>query len=125
MENCSYGRNELAMLKMAHEGVFGEITNGHGGYLHDLRELLFSDTYYTDAWRRKWHTRSTASFYAMHGLAPVAAAMDINRGDRLTTLAGHRDRAARTGRLPRAQHPALARARPGTRRTSTATWSPA
>ncbi|GAB3533456.1 Gfo/Idh/MocA family oxidoreductase [Arthrobacter tecti] len=85
-ENCSYGRNELAMLKMAHEGMFGEITNGHGGYLHDLRSLLFSDTYYTDAWRRKWHTRSTASFYPMHGLAPIAAAMDINRGDRLTTL---------------------------------------
>ncbi|WP_405689580.1 Gfo/Idh/MocA family protein [Streptomyces sp. NBC_01185] len=85
-ENCSYGRNELAMLKMAHEGLFGDVTNGHGGYLHDLRELLFSDTYYTDAWRRLWHTRSTASFYAMHGLAPIAAAMDINRGDRMTTL---------------------------------------
>ncbi|WP_432014401.1 Gfo/Idh/MocA family protein [Streptomyces cucumeris] len=85
-ENCCYGRNELAMLRMAHEGVFGEVTNGHGGYLHDLRELLFSDTYYTDAWRRLWHTRSTASFYAMHGLAPVAAAMDINRGDRMTVL---------------------------------------
>lgn len=87
MENCSYGRNELAMLKMAHAGVFGEVTNGHGGYLHDLRDLLFSDTYYTDAWRRKWHTRSTASFYPMHGLAPIAAAMDINRGDRFATLA--------------------------------------
>ncbi|MGR8009164.1 Gfo/Idh/MocA family protein [Streptomyces hypolithicus] len=85
-ENCSYGRNELAMLKMAHEGLFGDITNGHGGYLHDLRELLFSNTYYTDSWRRLWHTRSTASFYAMHGLAPIAAAMDINRGDRMTTL---------------------------------------
>ncbi|MGD9483892.1 Gfo/Idh/MocA family oxidoreductase [Streptomyces sp. TRM70308] len=85
-ENCSYGRNELAMLKMAHEGLFGDITNGHGGYLHDLRELLFSDTYYTDAWRRRWHTRVNASFYAMHGLAPIAAAMDVNRGDRMATL---------------------------------------
>ncbi|MFC7840374.1 Gfo/Idh/MocA family protein [Streptomyces sp. NPDC057382] len=85
-ENCSYGRNELAMLKMAHDGLFGDLTHGHGGYLHDLRELLFSDTYYTDAWRRRWHTRSTASLYPMHGLAPIAAAMDVNRGDRLTTL---------------------------------------
>lgn len=86
MENCSYGRNELAMLKMAHDGVFGEITSGHGGYLHDLRSLLFSDGYYTDDWRRIWHTKSVASFYPMHGLAPIAAAMDINRGDRFTTL---------------------------------------
>ncbi len=86
-ENCSYGRNELAMLKMAHEGVFGDVTHGAGGYLHDLRALLFDDGYYTDDWRRLWHTRSTASFYPMHGLAPIAAAMDINRGDRATTLA--------------------------------------
>ncbi|RCK69450.1 gfo/Idh/MocA family oxidoreductase [Desertihabitans brevis] len=86
MENCSYGRNELAMLRMAHDGVFGDITNGHGGYLHDLRELLFADGYYTDDWRRLWHTRSRASFYPMHGLAPIAAAMDINRGDRMVTL---------------------------------------
>ncbi|MET4001417.1 putative dehydrogenase [Arthrobacter sp. UYCu511] len=85
-ENCSYGRNELAMLKMAHEGVFGDVRNGHGGYLHDLRDLLFNDGYYMDDWRRKWHTKSTASFYAMHGLAPIAAAMDINRGDRMKTL---------------------------------------
>lgn len=85
-ENCSYGRNELSMLKMAHDGLFGDVTNGHGGYLHDLRDLLFDDNYYTDSWRRIWHTRSTASFYAMHGLAPIAAAMDINRGDRLLTL---------------------------------------
>ncbi|GGT14458.1 glycosyl hydrolase family 109 protein [Streptomyces tanashiensis] len=85
-ENCSYGRNELAMLRMAHDGLFGDVTNGHGGYLHDLRPLLFSDTYYTDSWRRLWHTRSTAGLYAMHGLAPIAAAMDINRGDRMTKL---------------------------------------
>ncbi len=85
-ENCCYGEHELAMLKMSHAKVFGEVTNGHGGYLHDLRALLFNDGYYTDDWRRLWHTRSTASFYHMHGLAPVAAAMDINRGDRFATV---------------------------------------
>ncbi len=85
-ENCCYGGPELAMLKMSHAKVFGEVTNGHGGYQHDLRKLLFQDGYYTDDWRRLWHTRSTASFYHMHGLAPVAAAMDINRGDRFATV---------------------------------------
>ena len=74
------------MLKMAHEGVFGDVTSGHGGYLHDLRALLFEDAYYTKDWRRLWHTRSIASFYPMHGLAPIAAAMDINRGDRAVSL---------------------------------------
>ncbi len=86
MENCSYGRNELAVLKMAHDGLFGELTHGHGGYLHDLRDLLFNGSYEPDDWRRKWHTRLDASFYSMHGLAPIAACMDVNRGDRMTYL---------------------------------------
>ncbi|MGW9477942.1 Gfo/Idh/MocA family protein [Saccharomonospora azurea] len=86
MENCSYGRNELAILRMAHDGLFGELTNGHGGYLHDLRDLLFSGYYEPDDWRRAWHATIDASFYAMHGLAPIAACMDINRGDRFTHL---------------------------------------
>src|SRR5690625_4878243 len=86
MENCSYGRQELAMLKMAHEGLFGDITGGHGGYLHDLRDLLFSETCYYEQWRRRWHTQHNRAFYPMHGLAPIAAAMDVNRGDRMLTL---------------------------------------
>ena len=111
------------MLKMAHEGLFGDITNGHGGYLHDLRELLFSDTYYTDSWRRLWHTRSTACLYPMHGLAPIAAAMDINRGDRMTPCAPPRPHPKGS---PTTGIASSARAtRRGTRRTSTATSSPA
>ncbi|HLS15124.1 MAG TPA: Gfo/Idh/MocA family oxidoreductase [Beutenbergiaceae bacterium] len=86
MENCNYGRQELAMLRMAHDGLFGDITNGHGGYLHDLRDLLFSETYYYNQWRRKWFAARNRAFYPMHGLAPIAAAMDVNRGDRMTTL---------------------------------------
>lgn len=86
MANCNYGRQELAMLKMAHDGVFGEITNGHGGYLHDLRDLLFSETYYYNQWRRKWFTQRNRAFYPMHGLGPIAAAMDVNRGDRMVSL---------------------------------------
>ncbi|EIE98798.1 Gfo/Idh/MocA family protein [Saccharomonospora glauca] len=86
MENCCYGRNELAILRMAHDGLFGELTNGHGGYLHDLRDLLFSGYYEPDDWRRAWHTRMDASFYSMHGLGPISACMDINRGDRFTYL---------------------------------------
>src|SRR5699024_12580767 len=71
MENCAYGRQALAMLRMAHDGLFGDISNGHGGYLHDLRELLFSETYYYQQWRRKWHTKFNRAFYTMHGLAPI------------------------------------------------------
>ncbi len=111
------------MLKMAHEGLFGDVTNGHGGYLHDLRSLLFSDTYYTDSWRRLWHTRSTASFYVMHGLAPVAAAMDIKRGDRMTVLRATATEPKGLAGLPGAVRRQVPSPR-GRRPTSTMTWSP-
>ncbi|MGO2756528.1 Gfo/Idh/MocA family protein [Brachybacterium alimentarium] len=85
-ENTCYGRNELAMARASHGGLFGDVTSGAGAYLHDLRGLMFDEDYYTDHWRRTWHTTHNRSFYAMHGLGPIANAMDINRGDRITTI---------------------------------------
>jgi hypothetical protein len=65
MENCSYGRNELAILRMAHDGLFGELTNGHGGYLHDpARTAVQSATTPPRTGDRAWHTKIDASFYA-------------------------------------------------------------
>ncbi|WP_216215767.1 Gfo/Idh/MocA family protein [Amycolatopsis aidingensis] len=86
LENCCYGRNELRALRMAHDGMFGELLHGSGAYLHDLRELLFSETYYADQWRRDWHTRLDGDLYPTHGLGPVASYLDINRGDRLVRM---------------------------------------
>lgn len=82
LENCCYGRNELRALRMAHDGLFGELLHGSGAYLHDLRELLFSKTYYEDQWRRKFHTTTNGDLYPTHGLGPVAAYLDLHRGDR-------------------------------------------
>lgn len=86
LENCCYGRNEMRVLRMAHEGMFGTLLHGAGGYVHDLRELMFSNTYYADEWRRGWHTKLDGDFYPTHGLGPVSSYMDINRGDRLVRL---------------------------------------
>ncbi|GGM72792.1 glycosyl hydrolase family 109 protein [Longimycelium tulufanense] len=86
LENCCYGRNELRVLRMAHDGMFGELLHGAGAYLHDLRDLLFSDTYYADEWRRAWHTKLNADLYPTHGLGPVAGYLDVNRGDRLVRM---------------------------------------
>jgi len=88
MEQIVYSRNEMRLLRMAHEGLFGDLLHGAGAYNHDIRQLLLGipPHYYPLAWRRLWHTRRDGSFYPMHGLAPVAAMMDINRGDRFVTL---------------------------------------
>ena len=41
LENCCYGYNETLILRMIHEGLFGDLLYGEGAYLHDLRDELF------------------------------------------------------------------------------------
>ncbi|WP_372497804.1 Gfo/Idh/MocA family protein, partial [Streptomyces clavuligerus] len=87
LENCCYGRNEMRVLRMAHAGLFGELLHGAGAYNHDLRELMFSPDYYEGPWRRLWHTRLRGDLYPNHGFGPVANYMDVNRGDRVVSIA--------------------------------------
>ena len=35
LENCCYGANEMMVLGMVRDGLFGEITHGEAAYLHD------------------------------------------------------------------------------------------
>lgn len=81
LENCCYGRSELAVLNMVRRGLFGELLHGEAAYIHDLRRNLM-----TNQWRRQWHTRLNGNIYPTHGLGPVATYLDINRGDRFTSL---------------------------------------
>ncbi len=85
MENVNYGRAELMVLNMVRQGLFGEILHGEGGYLHDLRAIKFEDAH-EGLWRRAWSQTRNANLYPTHGLGPIANCMDINRGDRFTTL---------------------------------------
>jgi hypothetical protein len=81
LENCCYGYNETLILRMVHDGKFGELLYGEGAYLHDLREEIFSDNG-EGLWRRAEHTKRDGNLYPSHGLGPVANYMDMQRGDR-------------------------------------------
>ncbi len=81
LENCCYGYNETLILRMIHEGLFGDLLYGEGAYLHDLREELFSNKG-EGLWRRAYHTKGNGNLYPTHGLGPVANYMGIQRGDR-------------------------------------------
>ena len=43
LENCCYGREEMAILNMVKKGLFGELVHAEGGYCHDLRSEIDSD----------------------------------------------------------------------------------
>ncbi|MGV6831096.1 MAG: Gfo/Idh/MocA family protein [bacterium] len=81
MENCCFNGEELWVLNMINEGVFGELTHAEGAYIHDLRKHMMDETYYEDQWRIKHHQTKNGNFYTGHGLGPVSFYMDIGRGD--------------------------------------------
>lgn len=86
LENCCYNREELFVLNMIQQGVFGDLTHAEGAYLHDLRAHLLSDDYYQDQWRVKHHTQRDGNLYTTHGLGPISFYMDIGRGDTFSHL---------------------------------------
>ncbi len=81
LENCCFNGEELWILNMINEGVFGEVNHAEGAYIHDLRNLLLDAVYYEDQWRIKHHVSRNGNFYTTHGLGPVSFYMDIGRGD--------------------------------------------
>ena len=81
LENCCYGSNEMMVLGMVRDGIFGEVTHGEAAYLHDLRSILTANEG-EGLWRRFPHMKRNGNLYPTHGLGPVAHYFDIHRGDR-------------------------------------------
>ena len=98
LENCCYGEDELLMLNMVKQGVFGEIVHGEAGYIHDQRGLQYGSRYHSLAgdpdagkagrpgWALDFYSKHSGNWYPTHGLGPVAKYMDINRGDNFDFL---------------------------------------
>ncbi|WP_425462586.1 Gfo/Idh/MocA family protein [Litorilituus lipolyticus] len=82
MENVCYGRDELMVLNMVRQGLFGDLLHGEAAYIHELRWQMKELTEKTGSWRTYWHTKTNGNLYPTHGLGPVAQYMNINRGDR-------------------------------------------
>ena len=86
LENCCYNGEELWIMQMIKEGVFGTLTHAECAYLHDLRVMMLDPTYYEDRWRLKHHLHRNGNLYTTHGLGPVSMYFDILRGDTLSHL---------------------------------------
>ena len=85
LENCCFGRREMAALRMVKEGLFGEIVHAVGSYSHYLPGCdLFV--------KREGHYRiedyiyRNCEQYPTHALGPIAKTLSINRGNRFLTI---------------------------------------
>lgn len=93
LENCCYGRDELLVLNMVHQGLFGEIVHCQGGYRHDLRnEVAFGRE--NRHYRLRNYLNRNCENYPTHELGPIAKVLNINRGNRMLTLTSVASKAA-------------------------------
>lgn len=86
LENVNYGQEELMVLNMVRQGVFGELLHAEAAYIHDLRWQMKEIEHGTGSWRTLEYTKRNGNLYPTHGLGPVAHYLNINRGDRMVYL---------------------------------------
>lgn len=100
LENVCYRRDVMATLNMVRQGIFGELLHVEGGYQHNLRDVLFNDgehyyghglKYGKDAlseaqWRTQYNIDRDGDLYPTHGAGPCMQYLDINRGNRFTSM---------------------------------------
>ncbi|MCI8442867.1 MAG: Gfo/Idh/MocA family oxidoreductase [Provencibacterium sp.] len=96
LENCCYGKEEMTLLNMIRQGVFGEIIHCRGGYMHDLREEIGNgdlDRHY----RQENFIHRNGELYPTHELGPIAKYINLNHGNRMLSLVSMASKAVGAG----------------------------
>jgi hypothetical protein len=86
LENCNYGREELALLEMCSKGLLGELLHGEAAYIHELREQMDPESISYIVWRTRHLVNKNGNLYPTHGVGPLAHCMNVNRGDNFDYL---------------------------------------
>lgn len=100
LENVNYRRDILAVLNMVRQDVFGELVHFRCGYQHDLRFVKLNDGKSAygkgvefgekgiseSKWRTQHSVSRNADVYPTHGVGPIAAMCNINRGNRFSSI---------------------------------------
>ena len=85
MENCCYNRDELLATAIARTGAFGRIVHLSGAYAHDLRNEVTRGKE-NRHYRLGEYLARNCDNYPTHELGPIAKLLNINRGNRMTSL---------------------------------------
>ena len=85
LENSCFDRDELMVLNMVRQGLFGEIVHCEGGYRHDLRHEV-SRGRENRHYRFRNYLNRCADNYPTHDLGPISSILDINHGNRILSL---------------------------------------
>lgn len=85
LENCCFGRTELAVTNAVRRGLFGRIVHCDGAYSHDLREEIEGGDR-NHHYRLRHYLKRNGENYPTHELGPIAKLLDVNHGNRILSL---------------------------------------
>ncbi len=80
-ENYCYMRENMAVLRMVQDGVFGDPYYAEGAYIHAVPDLLTTEDG-TLTWRGELVLSTRGNRYPTHSLGPVAQWLGVTRGGR-------------------------------------------
>lgn len=86
LENWSFRRDNLALLQMVRQGLFGNIVHCHCAHSHDCIDHWFFDTNGNDRWPAEFLIKFNRDQYPTHSVGPILSWMDINCGDAFGTI---------------------------------------
>lgn len=86
LENWSHRSDNLAILNMIREGLFGEMVHCHCAHSHDCVDHWFFDPEGNMRWGGEFLLNRNCDQYPTHSLGPVISWLDINRGDQYDYL---------------------------------------
>ena len=81
LENWSFRRDNLAVLNMIRQGLFGDMVHCHCAHSHDCIDHWFFDPQGNIRWGGEFLIRRNCDQYPTHSLGPVLSWLDINCGD--------------------------------------------
>ena len=81
LENWSFRSDNLAVLNMVRQGMFGEIVHCHCAHSHDCIDHWFFDPEGNIRWGGDFLIKRNCDQYPTHSLGPVLSWLDINCGD--------------------------------------------
>ncbi len=97
LENCCYGRYEMAALRMIKEGLFGEIIHCDGAYSHYLMcadfFVGFDGKMDLKNYRLAEYQNRCLENYPTHEFGPISKCLNINKGNRVMTLSSFASKA--------------------------------
>ncbi|MBR3762312.1 MAG: Gfo/Idh/MocA family oxidoreductase [Lachnospiraceae bacterium] len=91
--NACYCREEMTLINMVRQGLFGEVVHCQGGYGHDRRTQIGKGDI-EKQYRQLNFTKRNGELYPMHAIGYISKILGINRGNRMLSLISVSSKAA-------------------------------